>query len=87
MNIVQSSRLSVAMFDCIECGSLGPPLYWDVRELDVAALSPFLYREVLDVDVPRKFSRSICVYHTAMSRWRESKLDEDIPQVLGDLGD
>jgi hypothetical protein len=35
----------------------------DIRELDVAALSPFMNRKVLNVDVPRTFSRSIRVHH------------------------
>jgi hypothetical protein len=34
-----------------------------VRELDIAALSPFLDRKVLNVDVPGTFSRPIRVYH------------------------
>jgi hypothetical protein len=67
-----------------------------VCELDVAALSPFLDRKVLDVDVSRTFSRAIRVHHVDGSlvilvkqcwpRWKETKLDENGPQVLGDLG-
>jgi hypothetical protein len=69
-----------------------------VREFDVAALSPFLDRKVLNVDMPGAFSRSIRVHHVDSSlvilvkqrwpRWRETKLDGSGPQVLlGDLGD
>jgi hypothetical protein len=68
----------------------------DVCELDVAALSPFLDRKVLNVDVTRAFSRPIRVHHVDGSlvilvkqsrpRWGETKLDENGPQVLGDLG-
>jgi hypothetical protein len=56
----------------------------------------FLDCEVLNVDVPRTFSRSICIYHVDVNlvifiqqsrlRWRETKLDENGPQELGDLG-
>ena len=35
----------------------------DMRELDVVALSPFLNRKVLNVDVPITFSKSIRVHH------------------------
>jgi hypothetical protein len=35
----------------------------DVCELDIAALSPFLDRKVLNVVVPRTFSRSIRIHH------------------------
>jgi hypothetical protein len=34
-----------------------------MRELGVAALSPFMNRKVLNDDVPRTFSRSIRVHH------------------------
>jgi hypothetical protein len=34
----------------------------DMRELDVAVLSPFLNRKVLNVGVPRMFSRSIHIH-------------------------
>jgi hypothetical protein len=35
----------------------------DVCEIDVSELLLFLDREVLNIDVPRMFSRSIRVYH------------------------
>jgi hypothetical protein len=68
-----------------------------VRELNVAALSPFLDRKVLNVDMPGTISRLIRVHHVDGSlvilvkqrwpRWRETKLDENAPRVLGDLSE
>ncbi len=54
-----------------------------MRELDVAALSPFLNRKALNVDVPRTFSRSIHIHHIDGSL---VILVKQCWQVLGDLG-
>jgi hypothetical protein len=69
-------------------------LNW-VASCNILAVSSFISKE-LDIDLPGAFSTPIRIHRVDGSlvilvrqywpRWRETKLDENGPQVLGDLG-